>query len=366
MERFWDLRKTHWKAWYAGWVLALVAVVGVAQWRFDMAAPIRTQVLGAQAKKPDVTPPVVSAAFPANNGVYGPNSWPGKVSGTASDASGVSRIEVRLGVGSWVQATGTTSWSLTLATPPAEGPYTLSVRATDKAPSPNTSSPASVSFSIDETRPVPPVITGGPENPTIDTSARFTFQGEEAVRFECQLDGGTFEACASPFTYKKVAVGDRSFRVVAIDPAGNRSPASDPWVWTVLINKAFGISGDAADPLYPQNTSPETPGTPLNLKISNPYNFPIEVVSIDASAASAGDCDIANLEVRSLAANHTTPIVVPANASRLLSELLGGSDWRERWPADWPTIAMKDTAGNQDVCKNKTFKLSYRGTATKP
>src|SRR3954463_13721779 len=95
MRRFRDLSKAK-KARFGVGSLALVAVITGAQWQLGGSNPILTQVLGAQAKKPDVTPPTVSVSFPANGGVYGPNSWVGTVSGSASDASGVNSVQATL------------------------------------------------------------------------------------------------------------------------------------------------------------------------------------------------------------------------------------------------------------------------------
>src|SRR2546421_12169745 len=119
MRRFWDLIRAHKKVSFGVWILVLVAVVTAAQWQFGAGNGILTQVLGAQAKKPDVTPPSVSISFPVNNGVYGPATWTGSVVGSASDATGVAKVEVRPGSGSWATASGTTSWSSPLTLPAA-------------------------------------------------------------------------------------------------------------------------------------------------------------------------------------------------------------------------------------------------------
>src|SRR5437867_5169834 len=132
MRRFWDLIRAHKKVSFGVWILVLVAVVTAAQWQFGSGNPILTQVLGAQAKKPDVTPPSVPITFPVNGGVYGPTSWLGAVRGSASDSSGVKSVEVQVDGGAWGPASGTTSWSRALALPGA-GQHTVSVRATDGA-----------------------------------------------------------------------------------------------------------------------------------------------------------------------------------------------------------------------------------------
>src|SRR5438874_9989452 len=90
--------RTRWlkaKVWVGSGLALAVGVVGAVQ-LLDDDSVLRTQVLGATAKKPDVTPPSVSIAFPAANGVYGPGTWL-TVRGTASDATGVQSVAVRIG-----------------------------------------------------------------------------------------------------------------------------------------------------------------------------------------------------------------------------------------------------------------------------
>jgi hypothetical protein len=52
--------------------------------------------------------------------------------------------------------------------------------------------------------------------------AKFWFSGSEPVQgFLCRLDGGDFEPCGSPHTFKRVKAGSHVFRVKAVDLAGN-------------------------------------------------------------------------------------------------------------------------------------------------
>jgi hypothetical protein len=338
MQRFRDLRRTHKKVWFGMWILTLASLLGAAEW-FGVTDPIRTQVLGASVK-----------STPAPTITSGPS---GSVSSTTATFT-YSDSEKGVTFQCWLDSaapspcpsSGVTYNGL------AQGSHTFWVRAQGISASPETTRV----WTVDTVKPSAPVISSGPENPTIDTSATFVFTGEAEAKFECQLDADKAETCTPPFSKKKVSVSDHTFRVVTIDAAGNRSTPSAPWSWTVLINKAFGISGNAAGPLYPG-----APATPLNLKISNPYNFAIRVVSITVTPAPSGSCAVGNLVVQDLAATHPTAIVVPANATATLDTLRGTSTW----PSDWPTIAMRNGAGNQDVCKSRTFTLSYTGTATK-
>src|SRR4029079_7827858 len=56
-------------------------------------------------------------------------------------------------------------------------------------------------------------------------SATFTFisSAQDLARFECRLDDAAFAACTSPATYSDLAAGAHTFRVHAVDNAGNTS-----------------------------------------------------------------------------------------------------------------------------------------------
>ncbi|MCX6035698.1 MAG: Ig-like domain-containing protein, partial [Chloroflexi bacterium] len=72
-------------------------------------------------------------------------------------------------------------------------------------------------------------------SPTNNPSMTYTFSGTDTVSgvrsYECDLDGGGFEACASPKSYASLADGVHTFQVRAIDFVGNldASPASHTW-----------------------------------------------------------------------------------------------------------------------------------------
>jgi hypothetical protein len=343
--------------WLGGGLVVAVVATGVVQLT-QQDSTLRTLVLGASAKKPDTTPPSVSITSPVPSGSYNAATW-GTVTGTASDATGVAKVEVRLDGGNYVTANGTTSWSWSFPRP-SDGPHTILVRATDTAtPVPNTSDPISVSVQVDTVAPAVPTITATPDNPTFDTNPQFAFRdGEAGVTFECQLDGAAGQPCNSPVNYKKISIGDHTFRAVALDAAGNRSNAA-AYNWTVLENKSFGITGSV--------TGLFSPGViqPLNLVLSNPYNFAITVssvtVSVDpATTKTSGAPNPACLGTTNLTVTQqlAATVTLPPNGTKSLSELSVD-------PANWPTLQMPDLPTNQDACKNTTFKLSYTGTATK-
>jgi hypothetical protein len=73
-----------------------------------------------------------------------------------------------------------------------------------------------------------------PAKKTGKRRAKFSFTANEPVaRFECKLDKGRFRQCKSPYR-RKVGPGRHSFRVRAVDLAGNVDPAAARFSWTVL------------------------------------------------------------------------------------------------------------------------------------
>ena len=92
----------------------------------------------------DTVPPTVTLQTPTNNTVATGNL---AISGTATDNIGVQKVEVRLDAGSWLTASGTINWSLTLNTSNfLNGLHTLSVRASDAAANVSTTNSISLRF----------------------------------------------------------------------------------------------------------------------------------------------------------------------------------------------------------------------------
>lgn len=58
---------------------------------------------------------------------------------------------------------------------------------------------------------------------------------EPGSTFQCKRDGGVWNACASPRTYKRLPDGPHVFRVKAIDPAGNVDPTPALRRWRIAV-----------------------------------------------------------------------------------------------------------------------------------
>jgi hypothetical protein len=325
----------------------------------------------------DAAPPTVALAFPKDGTTYGESKWAAGCSptagicGSAKDPSGVKSvlISIRKGNGSWwggssfnqtsenfipttlaSPGAGSSAWSYAFAFP-AEGSYTVHVRASDSL---GNTTPAgsqiSATFTIDVPPPTP-VISSGPELDTTSTTATFVFSDSEAgVTLLCRLDGGSFASCTSPKTYTALSSGAHTFYVEAKDPVGNVSSAS--YSWTVeTSHKAFTIVGSISGPLAPGVSQP------LPLTISNPNTSTIYVtgllVSVRAGSTKEGCDGPTNLQVTQSSASGQNTLAVPANGSVTLP---AGS-------VTAPQVLMKDLASNQDACKGASFTFNYSGSA---
>jgi parallel beta-helix repeat protein len=83
-------------------------------------------------------------------------------------------------------------------------------------------------------------ITAAPPNPTINTTAIFSFEGLDnltlpsQLAFECSFDGAAYTPCTSPITYPGLALGTHTFLVRAIDQAGNIDPTPASRTFTIV------------------------------------------------------------------------------------------------------------------------------------
>jgi hypothetical protein len=118
----------------------------------------------------------------------------------------------------------------------ADGPHTVSVRATDVAGNTD-ASPATRALTV-ATAPAPDTtapqttIASGPSGTTAATDASFAFgSSESGSTFECKLDAGAWAGCTSPKAYSALSAGSHTFSVRATDEAGNvdASPATQSW-----------------------------------------------------------------------------------------------------------------------------------------
>ena len=146
---------------------------------------------------------------------------------TFESPSGVSTFECNLDGGGWVACDG---GSYTADPALGEGPHTLEVRATSGALADPT--PASDTTIIDTTAP-DVTIDSQPLALSNDATPAFEFSSTDtSASFECSVDGGAFEACASPFESPALTDGMHDFAVRAVDPATNVG-TEDTYSWEV-------------------------------------------------------------------------------------------------------------------------------------
>ena len=109
------------------------------------------------------------------------------------------------------------------------GNHNFTVRATVGGMADPT--PASFDWKIDTKAP-DTTITSSPPKLTNNNLATFSFTSTEAgSTFQCSLDSGAFASCTSPWTSAPLIDGKHTFKVRAIDPAGNmdKLPAAKNW-----------------------------------------------------------------------------------------------------------------------------------------
>ena len=131
----------------------------------------------------------------------------------------------------------------------SEGDHTFEVSATD--PAGNVGPPAAWGWTVDLTAPIAQ-ITSGPEDPTREITATFTFTSDDpSAVFACSLDGSPATACASPVSYDSLPVGRHTFDVTASDPLGNAGPPAE-WSWKILGVPSPGaiLLGEYRPPLW--------------------------------------------------------------------------------------------------------------------
>ena len=221
-----------------------------------------------------------------------------------------------------------------------------------------------------------------PDDPTEERSAAFMFTDAQTVTFECSLDASPFTTCGDGVFGSKaypgpLRLGRHTFAVRATAAGHVSAPAS--YEWTIVAQahndtdgNPDGSGSSGAQPSAgPASTSEPMPfdvsgsveglapgiTKTIVLTLRNPNADPIYVTSItveiSASSTPPGCASSANLSLRQATGiTSANPVEVPAGGSVVL-----GSAPRA------PELTFTDLPSNQDVCKDKTFALSYTGSA---
>ena len=158
-----------------------------------------------------------------------------RFNGTASDSVGLAAVQVRADNGDFVDATfGNGLWSTALVVTDPEGrTLNVTVRAIDRAGRVTQINQA-IGTDLSAADAPDTSISSGPANPSNVNSAQFVFSGSaSAVTFDCQLDTGAYQPCASPTTYSDLSKGLHAFRVRAIDSRGFADLSFASYSWSV-------------------------------------------------------------------------------------------------------------------------------------
>ncbi|HEX5749041.1 MAG TPA: Ig-like domain-containing protein [Archangium sp.] len=182
-------------------------------------------------------------------------------------------------------------------TVPADGPYTLVVRARDAAGNvgPETTPYA---WTVDTVAPEAEILSGPPSvsnsrNATFDLDVKVADTG---VVYECKLSPATtFTSCADPANFTVPADGSYTLVVRARDAAGNVGPETAPYAWTVDTKApdARIVSG------------------PSSLSTSRSATFDLDVVEPDTGVTY--ECRLLPIEATFTPCTDPANITVPAD-----------------------------------------------------
>jgi hypothetical protein len=146
---------------------------------------------------------------------------------------------------------------------------------------------------------------------------------------------------------------------LTVTGSGSGTPdQSTPVTLSVQQHVPFGIAGSA---------SGVSPGadTPLDLTLTNPYNFSLQVTGltvalngITGAGSAHGGCNSADFSVTDINAA-ALPITLPANATNASLTSLGVVT------ANLPKLHMDNSSSNQDDCQGATVNFNFTGAAQK-
>lgn len=104
---------------------------------------------------------------------------------------------------------------------------------------------------VGDATPPDTAIISAPPALTRQTTAGFSFTSEPGAKFQCSLDAVAFAACASPKNLTGLSSARHTFRVRAVDRAGNVDPTPAIRAWTVdaVRPAATFLSPGATTPL---------------------------------------------------------------------------------------------------------------------
>jgi hypothetical protein len=113
----------------------------------------------------------------------------------------------------------------------ADGSHTFAVRAVSAGGSAGTAT--EYSWTVDTVPPQTTIVSRPPASSN-SSSATFTFTSSEVnSNFACSINSAGFTPCTSPQTYSGLGDGSYTFRVQAVDAAGNADASAARYTWQI-------------------------------------------------------------------------------------------------------------------------------------
>jgi outer membrane protein OmpA-like peptidoglycan-associated protein len=175
---------------------------------------------------------------------------PQTVSFTATDANAGQTVslEAAAGAPAWVTLNapaGNPANATLVVNPPANvapGTYAFNVDAVDSDSSAPLFASEPVTVTVITTLPAKPVVDSAPS--ALARASVFGFTVGAGQGAECQVDGGAWAACASPFTPAGLADGPHTLKLRAVDGHGIRSEAAEVrWTLDTVAPAAPALIG---------------------------------------------------------------------------------------------------------------------------
>jgi len=323
----------------------------------------------------DTVAPVVTLDSPANGSTL-TGSTPA-LSGTGGTAPGDSpTVTVKIWMGSAslglpiqtrtaTRDPATGAYSVDASPALGDGTYTARAEQVDQAGNIGVSS--STSFTIDtatsDIDPPETMIDSGPSGTVTSTSATFEFSSDEpGSSFECKLDSGSFQPCASPQQYTGLSAGSHTFEVRARDPAGNVDPSPAIRTWTISPSSAGTGTGSGDGPAAPAPLAWALQAAELDLRHALSEGVPV-------LAGCGRNCTVSvTLTLRSAGAAAVTAGKAEARLSgagaRRVTVLVNSSVRRRLARADEATLRLNTAISQAGIrtLLSRRLELRRRGT----
>jgi hypothetical protein len=203
-----------------------------------------------------------------------------------------------------------------------------------------------------------PVLTSVPADPTstVTNTASWTHP-QPGMSFRCSTDDRGWFPCTTPVTWEldPTRAGRHRLSVRAADGTGRQSASADYTFSYRDTLRALGLQFTVTGSI-----DGLAPGIwrPVPVRVSNPGPVTVHVTGLELHLSSdstpPGCAAVTNLEVRQPQIAADTVLQVPARATVTLPA--AGMSTAAIRLRDLPTV-------NQDACKNKSFALTWSGTA---